>query len=155
MLPSFDYFPKVLQVIDLISQGRTKTYACDTADITISAFESHVKQHKDLQELLFEAETRGYDAMADMLVTIDHYGEYAQSDPKMAKVISDNIKWLLEKRKSKQYGQKVEVTHNLTADKAITDALNAGRNRAQLAYVDADFTILDNTVDPELAELLQ
>ena len=125
----YNYYPAVLFAIEKISQGRTKTYACDEANISISVFESYVNKSQELQDLLTEAETRGYDAMADMLLTIDHKGVYAQSDAKMAKVISENIKWLLGRRRQKQYGDKMVVEHNITADRAITDALAAGRNR--------------------------
>ncbi|RTL04981.1 hypothetical protein EKK58_09245 [Candidatus Dependentiae bacterium] len=129
----YDYFPKVFQAVELIAQGRTKTYACDEVGITVTVFDNTVKQYTELQELLVEAETRGYDTMADMLLTIDSRGIYAHSDPKMAKVISDNIKWLLERRKSKQYGQRVQVEHNITADRAIINALSAGRRRVEEA----------------------
>ncbi len=127
----YDYYPAVLFAIEKISQGRTKTYACDESNISISVFEQYVKNSVELQELLHEAETRGYDAMADMLLIIDSEkaGIYSQSDPKMAKVISENIKWLLTRRRQKQYGDRMVVEHNLTADRAITDALAAGRNR--------------------------
>jgi len=154
----YDYYPTVLECIEKISQGRTKTDVCDEYRITIASFDKYVNSSPELQALLAEAEARGYDSMADMLLKIDRMGPYAQSDSKMAKVISDNIKWLLSKRKQKTYGDKVEVTHNLTADKAITDALNAGRQRALQGaglsgtVVDAVFEEVEDDI---MASLLQ
>lgn len=97
-------------------------------------------------------EERGYDAMAEMLPMIDRLGPFSQSDPKMAKIISDNIKWLLSKRRTKKYGDKLEVTHNITADKAITDALTAGKNRALNAHKIVDVEFSDVTEDEILAD---
>lgn len=110
-----------------------------------------------------DAEQRSYDAMAEALVDIDNHAIHGQSDPKMAKVISDNIKWLLSKRRSKEYGERITVDHTITADKAITDALAAGRKRAALT-VDAEYidvtpaALIDNVVEQSeeamLADLL-
>lgn len=155
----YDYYPAVMGAIDLISQGYTKTHACDEMKIRIPTFESHVKSSPQLQELLHEAETRGYDAMADALLRIDNDTIYGQSDPKMAKVISDNIKWLLARRRQKEYGDRVTVQHNITADKAITEALIAGRNRAALAsqsdYIDVTPVVVEPSDDEIMAEILR
>lgn len=161
MTIAYDYYRNALSAIELISQGRTRTHACDEANITIAAFVNHVKQSPELEELLNEAETRGYDAMADALLRIDNHAIYGQSDAKMAKVISDNIKWLLSKRKQKEYGDRLEVTHNITADRAITAALAAGRQRVTQAMiegptVDVEFSVVEAEPSEEqiLAEIL-
>lgn len=159
MTTPYDYYPVILHIIDQISQGHTRTGACDSNGIRIPLFEQYVKNDPQLTELLMEAETRGYDAMADALLRIDNHGIYGCSDPKMAKVISDNIKWLLSKRKSKEYGERITINHNLTADKAITDALTAGKNRALLAQenvVDAVFEeVREQSEEEILAEILR
>lgn len=138
----YDYYPAVLYAIDLISQGYTKTAACDKSNISIPTFESYINRDEQLSVMLDEAEQRGADAMADALVQIGSHTVYGETNPQMAKVISDNIKWLLDKRHRKKYGDKIEIQHNITADKAIVDALIAGRNRAaqaQVSYQEADF----------------
>ena len=155
----YDYYPAVLYAIDKISQGHTKTSACDEANINIATFDNYIKNDEVVQALYVEADQRGTDAMADALLTIDDHGIYGQSDPKMAKVISDNIKWLLSKRKSTTYGDKLVVEHNLTADKAITEALLAGRERATFALTDniidiEAITVYEPTEDELLAEIL-
>lgn len=139
----YDYLPAVLYALDRMTDGMSETAACDDANITIGTFKNYIKNSRELQELYEEADQRGGDAMADALLTIDNHDVYGQSDPKMAKVISDNIKWYLEKRKSRKYGAKIDVNVNLTADRAITDALIAGRNRANAALT------YDDVIDME------
>lgn len=149
-IASYDYTPAVMYAIDLISQGRTKTSACDESNVSITTFDNYIKTYPELKALYEDADQRGADAMAEALVEIDHHGHYGQSDPKMAKVISDNIKWLLSKRKPKDYGDKIEVKHTITADKAITQALLMGQQRALEAsqeVIDADFTIMEDEED--------
>lgn len=158
MSTPYDFYPAVLAAIDLMSQGYTKTHACDTQNIRVATFDQYVNRDTQLQELAHEAETRGYDALADALVRIDSNEMHGCSDPKMAKVLSDNIKWLLSKRRSKEYGERITVNHNITADKAITDALAAGKHRALAAQesVIIDVTpVVEQTEEEILAEILR
>lgn len=154
---TYDYYPAILYAIDLISQGKTRTTACDEANITIAVFENYTKGDKQLQDLLVEAETRGYDAMCDLLMSIDNHKTMGRSDAKMAKVISDNIKWILERRRPKQFGARLDVNHTITADRAILDALSAARSRTTVhaltdqSIPDADF--IDVTPDEDAALL--
>jgi len=148
----YDFYPAVLYAIDLISQGYTKTAACDESNINIATFSNYITNNRELQELLEEAEQRGADAMADALVSIDNHGLYGHTNPQMAKVISDNIKWVLSKRRPKDFGDRIEVNHNITADRAITDALLAGRRRAAIANEEdiIDVTPIVEDVSDEL-----
>jgi hypothetical protein len=73
----------------------------------------------------------------------------------MARVISDNIKWLLEKRKPKEYGQRVDVNVNLSADNAIVEALARGRDRANGILIEGnavDVTPKRITASPQSEE---
>lgn len=126
----YDYYPAVLYAIDRLADGRTKTRACDLANITVSIFDQYVNRDPELARLANEAMQRGYDAMSEALLEPDNHMIYGHGDAKMAKVQSDNIKWFLSKKRPKEYGDRVQVDVNITADKAITDALLAGRNRA-------------------------
>jgi hypothetical protein len=126
-------YPRASKVINLISQGLTITNACMQEGITLHAFRKAVNNNEDLQELLEEAEQMSHDAMADLLLTMDRVDSgnpYAQSDPKMVNAISSNIKWYLEKKNPKKFGNRVSVDHTITADKAIIAALTEGRQRA-------------------------
>lgn len=81
------------------------------------------------------AENIGYDIMADELLNIDNSRLYGNSDDKMAKTVSDNIKWFLSRKRPSSYGDKVHHVHELTADRAILDALEAGKQRALTGVV--------------------
>lgn len=158
MTLTYDYMPAVLYAIDLISQGYSETAAVDASNISIAILRKYIKASPELQDMYEEADQRGGDAMADALLNIDNHHIYHQSDPKMAKVISDNIKWHLSKRKAKKYGDKIEVNVNVTADRAIVDALNAGRQRAALAYapdyIDGEFTTIEQTDEELMRQML-
>lgn len=125
-----DVFPKVMSVLTLLSQGRTLTSACDAENITISSFRKYVSSHEELEAAFVDAERRGYDTLAEVLLEIDRHDHYGSSDTKQQKVISDNIKWYLEKKSPEKYGNKVVVENRLTADRAIVDALSRARDRA-------------------------
>lgn len=129
MVLPYDYYPAVLYALNLFSQGHTVTEACDQSNITIAVFERYIAQNEQLRDMYTEAERRSHDAMADALINIDNHKVHGQSDPKMAKVISDNIKWVLAKRDSKRFGEKVQVDHSVSVDIAITTALDAARRR--------------------------
>lgn len=125
----YDYYPKVLEVINEVGQGRTVTDACDRVGIEVVTFRSYVDREPTIKALFVDAEQRSYDAMADALINIDNHKIHGQSDAKMAKVISDNIKWVLAKRRPKDFGERIEIKHEHTVDIAITSRLNAARQR--------------------------
>jgi hypothetical protein len=153
----YDYMPAVLAAIDLISSGHTESTACDESNVGLNTFKNYIKNNPQLQDMYAEALQRGYDALADALLSPDNHHLYGQSDAKMAKVVSDNIKWFLERKDSKRYGQRVEINHHLSADKAITQALLAARNRVALPEpddaIDASFSVVEQTEEEMLAEM--
>lgn len=83
--------------------------------------------------LAHDAHERGADALADILLNIDSDAVYGDTDVKVMKIKSDNIKWYLSKRFNQQYGEKIVVENTFTADKAITEALARGKERAMKA----------------------
>lgn len=163
-MSSYDYYPAVLYAIDQISQGRTKTAACDASNISISTFDKYIAENGELKDLLTEAEQRGFDAMADALLQPHNHKTYGMTDPKMAKIMSDNIKWLLSKRAQKVYGDKLEVKHEITLDRAVVDALSRAKDRALQGslpaptsaanVIDAEYIVVQDEDDADLAYLL-
>lgn len=125
----YDYYPAVLFAMNLLSQGDTLTSACDKANITVATYRSYIGRDKQLAEMHEEHEQRGYDAMADLLLNVDNHATRGRTDPKMAAVISKNIMWYLEKKKPKEYGQRVQIDQSVTLDITITQALNAAKQR--------------------------
>lgn len=141
MTTPYDIYPDVLKVLDLISAGHTRTSACDTVRIGVSTFLKYVEKTPELQDMLAEAEQRGYDAMAEALLQPDNHTVYGHQDPKMASVQQKAIMWFLEKKRPKEYGQKVTVAHEITADRAIIDALTRRANVSALPSPEA--TVID------------
>lgn len=139
----YDYMPNVLYAINLIGQGHTKTRACDESHVSPAILERVSKSDPLVADMLTEAEQRSYDAMADALINIDNHKVHGQSDPKMAKVISDNIKWVLSKRRPKDFGDRVQVDHSVTVDVAITTALDAARRRVGPALPAPDVSLVE------------
>lgn len=149
----YDYMPAVLYAIEMISQGHTQTRACDLSNITIPTFEKYVEGNEQLQDLLSDAIRRGNDALADSLLDPTQHTDRYTTDPKVMKVVSDNVKWVLGKRDQKRFGDKVAVEVNVTADKAIVEALQAGKRRAAKAIehtpaevIDAAFTEVEEPI---------
>jgi hypothetical protein len=150
---TYDMYPKTLEVLDLISQGYTETQACDDVGVTVTTFKKYVKSDPELAEMYEEAVYNGHDAMVDALVNIDNHKVHGQSDPKMARVISDNIKWVVGKRDVKRFGERVQVDHNVSVDLVITSALDRARQRT-LALSAPD--VIEGEIVPEDdAELLR
>lgn len=130
-------YTQCMGAIDLISQAWTETAACDECRISVRAFRKYTEENVELRELREEAAVRGYDRMADKL--LDPFGDplYGESDVKRAKLISDNMKWLLARRRPDQYSERVKMEVTITADRAIIEALERGRDRVSSMVLDA------------------
>lgn len=126
----YDYYGLVIKAIDLIGDGQTRSRACKTVGISVSAFASYIKNDQTIERMYLEALERGEQALADAILQPDNHELYGHTNPAMAKVMSDNIKWLLSKRNPKVYGDKIEVKHEITLDRAITDAMDRAKQRA-------------------------
>ena len=128
---SYDTVARIMQAIDLISQGQTPTAACKAHSLSVATFMRHVKQEPTLYELFVEATQVGHDTLADTLLSLDDMTSmFKASNEKELKIVSDNVKWYLSKKDNSRYGDSLVVTHNITADKAIVKALQAGQERA-------------------------
>lgn len=133
-----DRYLRVLTVLDDLGKGKSLTRACDDNNLTVSTFKSMLEDDEDLKRYYSDMEQRGFDALADVLLDIRTHRYYGSNDPKEQKVLSDNIKWLLARRRPLQFGDRMTVdhTHTITADRAIVDALVRGRERAENAVID-------------------
>jgi len=138
-----DYLTGVMRALDLIGQGYSQTRACDVAKITVSTFKHYVKSTPELIAIFDDAEQRGHDALADVLLDIDNHPYYGTNDPKAQRVLSENIKWFLSRKRPAQYGDKMLVTHNITMDRVIVDALTRGAERAG-NIIDAEYKVLEH-----------
>lgn len=149
----YDFYPVVLKAIGLISQGLTETRACDESGLNVIVFRRYIKNNETLQEQYEEALQRGYDAMAEALLNpFDTDKTYGESDTAKAALISANLKWFLSKRANRIYGDKVEHTVTITADRAITQALERAKARSQGGVIDVTPTLIETSVSVVAAQ---
>src|SRR5215471_5679778 len=111
MTVPYDVYNDVLSVIRIIASGKTPTMACDDVGLSYSTFCTVTLKNQQLGALRLEAEDRLYDLMAEALPRIYDHPVYGVDDPKMAGVVSANIKWLLERRRQKAYGSHTVIEH--------------------------------------------
>lgn len=72
-----------------------------------------------------------YDAMErieERVLGINVSDEEPQLDAKAANVVLSNMRWRMEKRKARTYGQKVEVKAAVTLEQLIGESLNGSGN---------------------------
>lgn len=138
-----------MHVLDLISQGKTPTKACDEAGITTGTLKRWINSSSELGTLAEEAFQRGYDTLADALLHIQNHEEYGSSDHHIMKVMSDNIKWYISRKNPSQYGDKLLVENRITADRVIIEALSRGKDRVLLGVQaeDVKFEIVNAIED--------
>lgn len=153
---SYEYYNAVLYAIDRLSEGKTKTRACDEAHITVSVFDEYVNRDTQLAELANDAIQRGYDAMAEALLEPDNHRIYGHTDAKMATVQQKAIMFFLSKKRPKEYGDRVQVDVNITADRAIIEQLALGKARALKALdapaIDVEYVDVTPTDDDAAIE---
>lgn len=147
MTVPYDIIADIMRVLTVISRGKVPTVACDECGVSYTTFTNYTKKYPQLADLRTEAEDRLYDQMAEALPHIFDHPIYGAEDPKQAGVVSSNIKWLLERRRSKSYGQHSVIEHTITADREVLDALQRAKARAQ----GGDF---DNLVKEKMGEIL-
>jgi len=108
------HFSTYQPVLDRIAEGYTVTEACAEFAISPVAFKAARRSHPDLQAAYDLAQEVGAEAQADMLYNVHE----RIRDPLMARVVSDNRKWLLSKRQAATYGDKLQVETQHNADLA-------------------------------------
>lgn len=121
--------------------GATKDEACGQMGINPGAVAFVRRENKEFNQAIRDAEASRIDNKVDELLNIHD----THSDPLMARVISDNIKWTASKRLREIYGDKVDhvVEHKISLVQAIQDA------RARTTqFIDAKCVeVLDNVTD--------
>lgn len=137
-MTNYDVYPKVLTVLRLLGEGRTLTSACQETGVGVGVYGKYIKQTDELQVAHDDALQMGHDALADTLLNIHNDATYGSTDSKLAKIMSDNIKWFLTRKSPKKYGDRVVVDVTITADKAITTALDRAKARVAEASTITD-----------------
>ena len=141
-MPAVTY-ARALEVIKLVAEGDTVLQACEKFMMQPAQFKGLCRREPSLASLLADAEETRDDILADMLVDQNKL----PSDPKMASVISSNIRFLLERRRSTKYGKQNEQAGNSETEqnKLLAEALRAAVDRIPLPAQPAPAQIVDAT----------
>lgn len=136
-----------MRVITLLREGVMLQSACIKAQISRTACVSYIREHVELQAMWDEAINESYDTQAEALVDPTLW---PTSDPKEAKVWSDNVKWVLGRRRPDLYGDRIRVEDfGGKADQVIVAALRAAIERIPIPPNHAQPPMIDITPDPE------
>lgn len=125
-------YPVLANVINRVREGETTTKACREYGTTVATFLKAVKSDQELSLEYDDALQQSYDRLAEKLINIDE--DYP--DAKMAKVVSGNIQWLIERRKPEGYGKRLTIENHSSADTRIIHALQAAIERIPLPAQD-------------------
>lgn len=138
-------YTTAMHVLDEMREGYTLTQACKRQHTSRRVIIGMMGKDATLQKMVSEAAIESEDMMADLLVNIDQH----HPDPKMAKVISDNIKWLLARRRGADYGDRMVVeSRNTSQDEAIISALREAIGRIPIPEKPIE-DIIDVTPEPD------
>lgn len=149
-----DQYQIAVRVIGMHAEGKTIRRALqelresEGCTMTRQGFEAVCARDENLRVLRINAARCFRDQFHDLLLNIDDDPEAGRSDPKMAAVVSANIKHVLAVDDPERFGNKLKVEHNITASEAIVRALEAGRKRAGLTAPVID--LVAETVEEEL-----
>lgn len=113
------------QIIQLYKQGKTVSQIAEIIDVKIDTIADWKLTDPAFLSECTQAQTIGFEAQADSLLTIPD----ECTDVNVARLKSDNLKWLLARRAREQYGDKLDVTLNQTVN--IKDALSEAKNRVR------------------------
>ena len=119
-----------VNVIDAHGAGKTIRQALREVGMSRMSFERLCANDESLRAMRAEAAQSFMEGNFDLLLNIDNDEEEGRSDPKMATVISSNIKFVLDKMNPEKFGSKMKVEHNITASTEIVKALEAAKLRA-------------------------
>lgn len=142
------YTPEQLKLAeDMATEGRTLKDIIEALCTTTSRFYKYKKEHPQFLQDFEQARQEGLEHLADSLVSISD--EYV--DVQRARLKSENLRWLLSKRKPHIYGDRLDVSISATVD--ITSALIEAKNRAlqpsQIVTINHDMSHIKADVDAE------
>ena len=132
-------------LLELIEAGATIKQACERADISPGEFYRARKADPELQAATLIAQEIGAEQLADGLADI----HTEIPNPLMARVVSDNRRWLLARRHRALYGDKVTVEHS---QGDLTDVLREAIARIPRPISDQNANTIDAT--PSIASIL-
>jgi len=123
------YMPKVMHVIKLIEQGYSVSRACRKVGLSNETLYATMKRYDWIQDAYDSAQRLACDALVDALLDIRDHPVYGSDDPKVMRVVSDNIKWVLARKDRARFGTQTQHDAQANAKKAeeITSAMQRAK----------------------------
>lgn len=113
------------QIITLAASGQRLSQIAKTIGVHVATICQWRLDNPSFDESYRRAQETGFEVQADQLFDIPHEIE----DVNKARLLSDNIKWVLARRARDRYGDKLDVNLNQTVD--IKGALADARSRVR------------------------
>jgi len=100
------------RAIELLSDGLGPLKTCRELGVTHKEYFETISEDSIFEMAVARAQSIGFDVMADSLLEMnEHYG-----DVQRARLQSDNIKFILAKRKPQVYGDRIDINMTQTID---------------------------------------
>jgi len=132
------------EAIRLAVEGHTIKSVADALLLTRIDFWHYRNAHPSFTNKFDAARKEGLEDLADDLIGI---ADDVSMDVHRAKLKSDNIKWILSKRKPETYGERIDLHVNTNID--ITKALESAKAR-----IVSQPMLIDSSDDDPLDELI-
>ena len=116
-------------VLTLFRRGATQRDVRDTLGVQIDEINGTAAADPLFATALAQARSAGYDAMADELL----HAHQDDPDVQRARLRSDNLRWLLSKRKAQLYGDRLDVS--VTQQLDLSGALQLAQDRMRARYL--------------------
>lgn len=116
--------PPEIQIkgIEKALEGTSFKLICRELGLSVFDFRLILRANPQYNKAFQQARIEGYSVLADSLLDVP----IEQPDPYRARLLSDNIKWLIGKRMPEVYGEKVRVELEVVD---LQGALDAARSR--------------------------
>ncbi len=121
--------------IEMAEEGRTVKEIREAIMVDAGAFRRYLEKHPVFKANFAHARQEGLEELADSLQNITE----EVGDVQKAKLKSENLRWILSKRKPLVYGDRIDVNVTQTID--ITSAIEEAKKRS-----------LKNSEDPGIIE---
>lgn len=128
-------------IIEMATQGIQLSDICRRLQINPSVLFRYREKHSDFDMKFARALRHGADVLADSLLGISN----KYHDVQVATLESNNIKWILSKRYSRDYGDRIDL--NVTQSVDISGALKEAKDRLMLLPRDSDMSLAGNILD--------
>lgn len=127
-----DFHPTLLSILDMVAMGASIKEVCNKHEIDSKTLAAYLAKVPNFQRAFQDARDLGLEYLADSLLTA-HKDFHDIED---AKLFSQNVKWILSKRKSETYGDKVAVDHTVSID--LVAAMKEARLRVVTPVIESD-----------------